>query len=246
MGGGSSKSIRHGRQRALGELERIYEGPIRGLQIAPEFYKLLGSSELKNTPIGRSVQLQQNLLDEVMSGLSGKAFGGGKRGNAGTLPPDLVSAIGENLNSQLSASGTEGSPVRALQAAMRFSGASESIRQNRIASAQSVLGQIGGASILPSASEFLNVGAQRASQAANIQYQAGLDTAQAKQQEMAGYGSLLGGLASAGLGFAAAPAGFGLAGLLGGFTGRSIGSIDPRVYGEKGWGLQALFGGGDQ
>lgn len=234
-----SKSIRHGRDRALKELERYYEGPIRGLQIAPEFYKLLGSKELANTPLGRSYQLQNQIFTELSAALGGQPSG--RKGNAGTLPPDLASAIGENLNSQLSASGIEGSPVRALQAAMRFSGASESIRSNRINQALGAVGALGGAGILPSASQFAQMGAQRAESAAGIQYKAGQDLAAAQQAQNSMWGSLLGTAASGALGFAAAPAGFGLAGLAGGITGRSISSFDPSI--NKLYGLQGLLGG---
>lgn len=244
MGGSGRKQIRHGRDRALKELERFYEGPIRGLQIAPEFYGLLESDKLRNTPLGRSLQLQQQLLGEVSAGLGGKGFGERQGKGAGRLPPDLANAIGENLMTNLARAGVEGSPAAALQASMRFTGASEAIRSQRIAQAQSVLGQVGGASILPSASEFLALGARRASEAAGIQYGSGQQLAQIGQQERQMYGQLAGMAASGALGFGAAPAGFGMAGLLGGISGRSIGSIDPSIYQKyPSYGYAGLTGG---
>src|SRR5574337_128155 len=148
MGGSGSTSIRHARKRAMAELERSYEGPLKGLEIAPEFYGHLRSPELRNTPLGRSLQLQQLLLGEASAGLGGRAFGArrGGRAGAGALPPDLLNAISNNLASEQGARGVEGSPAAVLQAALRLTGASEGIRQNRIQMAQSVLGQIGGAS----------------------------------------------------------------------------------------------------
>lgn len=193
-GGSGKKTLRRGTDRALAELERFYEGPIKGLQLAPEFYKLLSSPALRNTPLGRSLALQNQLLGEVSAGLGGRAFGarkGGMRG-AGVLPPDLANAIGENLTGQLAASGTEGSPAAAITAAMRFSGASEGIRQSRIGQAQSVLGQIGGASILPSASEMLGASAQRAGLAANLQYQSALSQATMERQDRDQFRGLVG------------------------------------------------------
>jgi hypothetical protein len=226
FGGSGARDIRKGRDRALQQLEKSYEGPIRGLQIAPEFYKLLSSPELKNTPLGRSLDLQNQILGEVSAGLGGQAFGRKGKG-AGALPPDMVSAIGENLNSQMAASGTLGSPAGAIKAAMRFSGASEDIRRQRLQSAQSALGQIGGASIMPSASEFLQVGANKASQAANLEMQAGQQIYGAHQQHK---NQLWEGVGMLG-GIAAAPFTGGMSmGMLGGGFG----------------GLSSLFGGGGQ
>jgi len=134
----------------------------------------------------------------------------------------MVSAIGENLNSQMAASGTLGSPAGAIKAAMRFSGASEDIRSQRLNNAQRALEQIGGASIMPSASQFLQVGANKASQAANLEMQAGEQIqqvhAQHKAEMGAGYGAL---------------AGIGLAPFTGGMS-----------MGMLGGGLQGMFGGG--
>lgn len=225
FGGSGAHDIRRGRDRALDQLEKSYEGPIRGLQIAPEFYKLLSSPELKNTPLGRSLELQNQILGEVSAGLGGSAFGArgkGQRG-AGALPPDMVSSIGENLNSQMAASGTLGSPAGAIKAAMRFSGASEDIRAQRLNEAQSALGQIGGASIMPSASEFLQVGANKASQAANLEMQAGMGIKQAKQDYYGEIGSAIGSIGGLALG--------------GGFGGGAMSMLG-------GGGLSALFGGG--
>lgn len=232
MGGSGASDIRTGRNRALGELERYYEGPIRGLQIAPEFYKMLGSDQLKNTPLGRSLSLQQQLLGEVSAGLGGRAFGqrAGGRGGAGVLPPDLTSSISNQLYSSLAQGGIEGSPAGALQAAMRFSGASEDIRHQRIADASAILGQIGGGSIMPSASQFAQMGANRASQAANLEMQSGEDIANAKAAQRGFYGQLLGTAASGALGFFGAPSGMGLAGLFGGLTGRSSSDF-PGMFG---------------
>lgn len=202
FGGSGAHDIRRGRDRALDQLEKSYEGPIRGLQIAPEFYKLLSSPELKNTPLGRSLQLQNQILGEVSAGLGGSAFGarqGGRKG-AGALPPDMVSAIGENLNSQMAASGTLGSPAGAIKAAMRFSGASEDIRAQRLREAGAALDQIGGASIMPSASQFLQVGANKASQAANIEQQAGTQIAGAKQAYYQEIGNAIGSIGGMALG----------------------------------------------
>jgi len=219
MGGsGGQRQLRHGRQRALAQLERIYEGPLEGLDIAPDFYRKLSSPELRKTPIGRSLQLQQQLLGEVSAGLGGRAFGRGKGPGAGTLPPDLVSSIQNELTSAQGAAGTEGSPAAALTAALRFSGASEAIRAQRIQSAQAVLGQVGGASLLPSASEFLQTGAQRAVSAANVEMQMSQAEANLKAQKQQsfyqgagqilgiGAGLLTGGLTS-GVGAAAGAAG---------------------------------------
>lgn len=215
--------------------------------MAPEFYKLLSSPELKNTPLGRSLELQNQILGEVSAGLGGKAFGAtGRRGNAGALPPDMVSAIGENLNSQMAASGTLGSPAGAIRAAMKFSGASEGIRQQRIASAQSALGQIGGASIMPSASEFLQVGANKAAQAANLEMQAGQQIYGAhqahKNQLWEGVG-MLGGMAAAPF---TGGASMGLMGGLGGLFGGG-GQADPHnIGGARYFGpmSDAQYGGG--
>lgn len=138
----------------------------------------------------------------------------------------MVSAIGENLNSQMAASGTLGSPAGAIRAAMRFSGASEDIRAQRLNEAQSALGQIGGASIMPSASQFLQVGANKAAQAANIEQQTGQEiynAHQAHKNQLWGAVGTLGGIA-------AAP-----------FTGgMSLGMLGG------GGGLSSLFGGGSQ
>lgn len=228
--------IRHGRDLALQELDKYYEGPIRGLQLAPEFYKLLGSDALKNTPLGRSLNIQNQILGEISASLGGQAFGRGKGKGAGQLPPDMVSAIGENLTSNLAAAGIEGSPAGAVQAAMRFSGASENIRQQRIQQGLNAVNMLGGAGIMPSASQFLNLGAQKAESAARYQYNFGEQQQGAVDQRNAQWGQLagqVGGMALSGaLGGFAAPAGFGLAGFAGGVTGRSPSSFDPN-YGKQ-------------
>jgi len=146
------------------------------------------------------------------------------------LPPDLVNAIGEQVGTSLGAAGVEGSPAGAIQAAMRFSGASEDIRARRIGLAQGVLGQVGGASIMPSASEFLQVGANRASQAAGYQFQYGMARGAAKDQAQQ---SLMSGIGKIGA-VAAAP-----------FTGGAslaLLGVDPSGYG--GGGGRAGGGGG--
>lgn len=193
-GADTSRWLGRGQEKALGELGKFYEGPIQGLQIAPEFYKLLGSNAFRNTPIGKSMMLQNQLLGEVSAGLGGQGFGADRMGGrgAGTLPPDLAYSIGNNLTSQMGAAGTIGSPIGAIQAAMRFSGASEDIRAQRIAQASQILGQIGGASIMPSSSQFLGLGAERAGQAANLQYRGAQDIAQAEQQKSANFGQMFG------------------------------------------------------
>lgn len=221
FGGSGARDIRKGRDRALQQLEKSYEGPIRGLQIAPEFYKLLSSPELKNTPLGRSLDLQNQILGEVSAGLGGQAFGRTKgRPGAGSLPPDMVSAIGENLTMQNAANGTGGSPANAIRAAMRFSGASEDILSQRLNNAQRALEQIGGASIMPSASQFLQVGANKASQAANLEMQAGeqiYNAHQAHQNQLWGAVGTLGGMAAAPFTGGASLGGMGmLSGLFGG------------------------------
>lgn len=237
--------VRSGRDAALRELDKYYEGPLKGLEIGAQFYKMLGSADLKNTPLGRSLALQQQLLGEVSAGLGGQAFGRTKnRPGAGTLPPDLVSAIGENLNMQSGQLGLDGSPANAIRAAMRYSGASEDIRAQRIASAQSVLGQVGGGSIMPSASEFLQLGARKAESAAQLQYQGAIDMNNAREASRSSrnqmYGQIAGMAASGLLGGFAAPAGMFGAGVLGGITGtgyqRFGGSSQP-----QGFGLQGLY-----
>ena len=226
--------LRHGRDLALGELDKYYEGPIRGLQLAPEFYKLLGSSDLQNTPLGRSLGIQNQILGEISASLGGQAFGRtGKNKGAGALPPDMLSAIGENLTSNLAQAGIEGSPAGAIQAAMRFSGASEQIRSQRINQALNAVGALGGASIYPSASQWANLGAQKAETAARLQYNFGEQQQQAVDQRGQYWGNLagqLGGMALSGaLGGLAAPSGFGLAGIAGGLTGRPITSFNPNA-----------------
>jgi hypothetical protein len=136
----------------------------------------------------------------------------------------MVSAIGENLNSQMAASGTLGSPAGAIKAAMRFSGASEDVRARRLNEAGAALEQIGGASIMPSASQFLQVGANKASQAANIEQQAGTQIAGAKQNYYGEIGNAIGSIGALGLG--------------GGFGGGAMSMLGG------GGGLMSLFGGG--
>lgn len=233
--------VRHGRDQALKELDKYYEGPLKGLEIGAQFYKMLGSADLKNTPLGRSLELQQQLLGEVSAGLSGKAFGS-RKGNAGILPPDLVSAIGENLNMQSGQLGLDGSPANAIRAAMRYSGASEDIRAQRINSGLNVLHSVGGGSIMPDASQFLNLGAQKAESAAKYQYQGALDMNQEMERQrssrMQTYGQIAGMAGSALLGGFAAPAGMFGAGALGGITGTGY----QRFAGGGGGGQQNGFG----
>lgn len=74
---------------------------------------------------------------------------------------------------------------------------------------------------MPSASEFLQVGANKAARAADIQFQAGQLIAQGRAQDRAAKGKLWGTLLGAGVG--AATAGFG--GLAGMGIGQSFGGI---------------------
>lgn len=216
-----SREIRKGRNAALQELQGSFLGPLEGLRIAPEFFKLLQSPALRNTPLGRSLQLQQQVLGETSAALGGEPFGRRGRG-AGALPPDLVTAIGEQVGGSAGAAGIAGSPAAALKAAIRFTGASESIRQQRISSALNVLQTVGQGSIAPSASQFLEVGARKASQAADIQFQAGNLLAQARAAKDSARGKLLG--TALGLGIGAATGGLGLLpGLAGGFGGALVG-----------------------
>lgn len=104
---------------------------------------------------------------------------------------------------------------------MRFSGASEQIRAQRIQSAQGVLGQVGGASILPSASEFLQLGAQRAQSAANVETSMSQAEASLRASRQQAIYSGIGQLVGMGVGFAggAGLLGAGIQGMLGGAPG---------------------------
>lgn len=239
--------IRHGRDQALKELERYYEGPLKGLEIGAQFYKMLGSNDLKNTPLGRSLALQQQLLGEVSAGLGGQAFGRTKgRPGAGVLPPDLVSAIGENLNMQSGQLGLDGSPANAIRAAMRYSGASEDIRAQRINSGLNVLNTVGRGSIMPDASQFLNLGAQKAESAAAYQYKGAMDMNSERERQRAGrsqmYGQIAGMAGSGLLGGFAAPAGMFGAGVLGGITGTGYQRFGGSGGGQpRGFGLEQMY-----
>lgn len=180
-----SKKIRSGRNRALAELEKSFDGPVRGLQIAPEFFNLLQSPELAGTPLAGAFNTQNAIFDNVLGGLSGNR-------SAGQLPSDLANAIGENLASAQGARGTFGSPAGLLEAANRFSGASESIAQSRISQALQAVQAIGAGSIFPSASQFLQVGANKAANAAQIQFQAGQAQAAERARQNAAISQVVG------------------------------------------------------
>ena len=224
---GAGREISRARRRSLEELERVYEGPIRGLEMAPEFFRLLESPDLAGSPLARGVQLQNTLIDEAIGGLTGG-------GLAGRLPQDIASSIGNSVASAQGARGTFGAPVGAVEAGLRLTGASEDIRQRRISNALGILqGTSAGGSVFPSASEFLQLGANRAFQAANIEKELGLAKANIEQQESSALGGTIGrvgfgalaGIGSLATGGALLPAlgMFGL-GALGGAPGLSFGA----------------------
>jgi len=212
MASSGRDEVRRGRNRALAELEKSFEGPIRGLQIAPEFFGLLQSDALQNTPLGQAFNLQQAVFGEVLGGLTGESTFSGR------LPGDLASSIGEQVAGFAGGRGTSGSPANAIQAALRFSGASENIRQSRINQALNTLQTIGQGTIFPSASQFLQVGANKASQAANVQFESGQILGGLKSQQNRALTSLVLGGLTGGL-----AGGFGLLG--GSLAGGGLGSI---------------------
>ena len=244
--GSTSEQSRHdlkkGREQALGQLERIFEGPLRGLQMAPEFFKLLGSPELAGTPLGRGVGLQNQLLDAVSGGLAGRS--------AGRLPGDLQSAVTESFGGAQAGRGTYGSPAANLGLANEFAGQSEAIRQQRINSALAVLGGTSAAgSVLPSASQFLQVGAQRSLSAADTISKSFAGEAQYAYQDAESQRSALASLGGIGLGALTGgiAGGFGgLAGLTGygGGQGFNFGAAGQGALGYSGLGPSSLFGGG--
>ena len=195
MGSSSSASREIGRGRKAAK--QSLTGPIQGLQMAPEFFRLLQSPELAGTPLAQSLAAQQAVLQNVTGALTGD------RTFAGQLPGDLASAIGENLAGAQGARGTFGSPAGAIEAGLRFSGASEQIRAQRIQSALQAIQGVGAGAIFPSASEFLQGGLQRAQMLVGLAGTA----AGIAQQEQAARGQVIGrlvggvlGLATGGLG----------------------------------------------
>lgn len=215
MGANPKSSIRHGIKAAMRELEKSYEGPLRGLDVAKDFFARLGSEEFAGTPLARGLGLQNALLDEATLGLTG--------GSNFALPTEIGRAAGNQIGGFLGAAGIEGSPAGAVAAANRLTGISEQVRQSRLGQALTILGGAAGGSVFPSASEFLRVGANKASQAANIQYQGGLAKANAQSAYNAGIGQIAGilgggaiGALTGGLGLIGGLGG-GLTGVLGGF-----------------------------
>jgi hypothetical protein len=223
------RDIKAGRDRALGELEKIFSGPLEGLRLAPEFFRLLASPELAGTPLGRGVDLQQAIIDQALGGLTGQ---GGAA--AGQLPGDIRSALLESTGGAQAGRGTFGSPAGNLALANEFVGASEAIRASRLQQAFAALGGTSAAgSVQPSASQFLDIGRQRALAAADVFTGAGSQLAQAslaaEQQKAGALGSILGiglGAATGGLlGGLGAGGIFGTAGGLGAAgRGAAIGS----------------------
>lgn len=214
MGGGDDqarKDLKKAREQALAQLERIFEGPLQGLRIAPEFFKLAGSPELAGTPVGRGLALQNQILDAASGGLAGTDF------NAGRIPADLRSAVLEAQGGASAGRGLVGGAAN-LDLANRFSGVSEQLRASRIQSALSALGGTGAsASVLPSAQFFGELGARRALAGAEaVQSSFGAEaqaSLQAAQQQSQAIGSLLGFGLSAATG--GALGGFGALGGLG-------------------------------
>lgn len=232
---GSAPSLSGTKKKVKKQLEGALKGPIEGLQLAPEFFKLLSSPELAGTPLGQSYLAQQEVFNNILGGLTGQGM------LAGKLPGDLASAIGENLASEQAARGTFGSPAGAIQAAMRFSGASEDIAQRRIQTALQAINQLGGAGVLPGASQFLQAGLEKSLTGAKIFAELGLAGANQQAQQNAAIGNVIGtalggltgGLAG-GLGVLSGPLGIqgGLGGALGGF-GLGTGFLPPSLLGGQ-------------
>lgn len=236
------KDLKKGREQALAQLERIYEGPLRGLQMAPEFFRLLGSDALSGTPLGRGVGLQNQLLDAVSGGLAGRS--------AGRLPADLRSSVTEGFGGAQAGRGTYGSPAGNLALANEFAGQSEAIRSQRIQNALAVLGGTSaGGSVFPSANAFLQVGANRASQAADLTYRSFAGEAEAAQNASNANSAALGSLFGTGLGLLTGglAGGFGgLAGLTGygGGQGFNLGAAAQGALGFSGLAPTSFFSGG--
>jgi len=210
--------VKEGRKRALGELDKIFQGPLEGLRIAPEFFKLLGSPELAGTPLSKGLDLQNELLDTVLGGLRGESS------KLGAIPDDVRSAVLEAQGSAAAGRGSFGSGAADLGLANEFSGISEQIRSSRIQQAlMGLQGTSAAASVLPSSSAFLEVGRQKALTAADIQFRSGLAESEARRAEDAQIGSIIGtiggGLLGAGLGGFGGLGGMGLGSGFGGAAG---------------------------
>lgn len=196
--GGSAagtKDIKKSRDRALQQLQSAFEGPLKGLQQAIPFFKMLASPELANTPLGRGVGLQQELISQAMGGLQGQAF------NAGKIPADMNSAVLESLGQAQAARGTYGSGTGDLELGNRFAGISEQLRTQRLHDALAVLGGTSAAgSVAPSASQWLGTSLATAQAGADVEMRSGQLLAQADMAQSQARGQLLGGVLSFGLG----------------------------------------------
>lgn len=227
------RRLRSSESDALDELNRSYQGPLEGLRLAPEFFRLLSSGELAGTPLAGALALQNQLQKEALGGLTGDTSFAAK------LPKDLEASIGEGLSSQLGALGIETSPSAAIQAALKYSGGSEAVRQNRINSALAVLNQTGGAAIYPSSQDFLDVGANLALNKAKVRSQSDLAFSNLYFQRAGQYAGLAGQALTGGAGAS------GLFGGPGGFAGAGqfLGLSQPS-QGQQGQGMQEPAGPG--
>lgn len=226
--GGSSHLEREARAAKKDiKSKEFFRGPLKGLVLAPEFFGLLGSPDFSGNPLGLGLRLQEALLKSGISGLQGGRF---------RVPKGVASASREQLGSELAAFGIETSPAAAIAATERFTGISEQVRNSRISQALQILNSGGGAgSIFPSASEFLQLGANQQLGLANVRLQGAQATQARSDTESAATGQLLGLVAALGLG--AATGGLGLlpglaaggAGALGG-AGIFSGLIPPGIF----------------
>lgn len=221
----SRKDIAKGREQALQQLSQIFQGPLEGLRLAPEFFRLAGSADLANTPVGKGLSLQNQILDQASAALNGQDFNGGR------IPADLQSAILESTGGQQAARGTYGGGAANLALANRFAGASEDIRARRQQSAlQALAGTGAAAGVLPGSEFFGQLGAQRSLAAANAIQSSFADEAkyafQSEQSQQQAYGQLLGlGLGAVTGGLAGGLGGLGGLGISGGLGGAGQGAL---------------------